>query len=374
MNQEEHIGKGSLKKLPEIIKRFGSKKIFLVTGKKSFESLNGKEIIDSLKENYEITHFNDFSVNPNIYDVKKGIEVLKENKCDLVVAIGGGSVIDMAKSINILANQDDEIEKYITDEKEITKKGNNLIAIPTTSGSGSEATHFAVIYIDKKKFSLSHEFILPICSIVDSELTKNLPKEIAASSGMDALCQSIESYWAVNSSDISKEYARDAIKLIIENLENYVNENNEENREIMAKASHLAGKAINISKTTAAHAISYGFTSYLGIQHGHAVSLTLPYFIKFNNEISEESNNDKRGVEYVKNTMKELFDLLSVKTSMEAQKKIINLMQRIGLKTELSESADKINLILNSVSLERLENNPRKVKREDLMEILKNIL
>ena len=260
------------------------------------------------------------------------------------------------------------------DEKEITKKGNNLIAIPTTSGSGSEATHFAVIYIDKKKFSLSHEFILPICSIVDSELTKNLPKEIAASSGMDALCQSIESYWAVNSSDISKEYARDAIKLIIENLENYVNENNEENREIMAKASHLAGKAINISKTTAAHAISYGFTSYLGIQHGHAVSLTLPYFIKFNNEISEESNNDKRGVEYVKNTMKELFDLLSVKTSMEAQKKIINLMQRIGLKTELSESADKINLILNSVSLERLENNPRKVKREDLMEILKNIL
>ena len=100
----------------------------------------------------------------------------------------------------------------------------------------------------------------------------------------------------------------------------------------------------------------------------------MPYFIKFNNEISEESNNDKRGVEYVKNTMKELFDLLSVKTSMEAQKKIINLMQRIGLKTELSESADKINLILNSVSLERLENNPRKVKREDLMEILKNIL
>ena len=80
MNQEEHIGKGSLKKLPEIIKRFGSKKIFLVTGKKSFESLNGKEIIDSLKENYEITHFNDFSVNPNIYDVKKGIEVLNENR------------------------------------------------------------------------------------------------------------------------------------------------------------------------------------------------------------------------------------------------------------------------------------------------------
>jgi alcohol dehydrogenase class IV len=181
-----------------------SKKIFLVTGKHSFELSGAKEILSEQLKSYSIVNFNDFTANPKIDNIKEGIELFNDNDCDVVIAVGGGSVIDMAKSINILSVQNGDPKNIIQGREKILNKGKNLIAIPTTSGAGSEATHFAVVYIDKEKFSIAHEYILPNTAIVDPTFTFKLNSRVTAISGIDALSQAMESHWSVNSDNESK--------------------------------------------------------------------------------------------------------------------------------------------------------------------------
>ena len=261
MKQEEYLGLGGIKHLEDILKNNHFENIFLVTGKDSYGSCGAEEAVYSLMSRYTFSRFCDFEVNPKIEDVERGISLFREKDYDMIVAIGGGSVLDIAKLIKILSPQSGKPKEYIKKEKEIEVQGMPLVAIPTTAGSGSEATHFAVVYIDKEKYSLAHDYILPEHAILDSKLTTNLPPKITASTGMDILSQAIESYWSVNSKDESKEYAQESISLVLNNLITAVNNPSPRSREFMLKASHLAGKAINITKTTAPHALSYPLTS-----------------------------------------------------------------------------------------------------------------
>jgi len=208
MCQKELIGVGCIKSIKEIIKETRAKKILLVTGKQSYIDCNAKSQIDKILNNIYTEQFNQFEVNPKLDSVYTGIALLKNTKFDIIIAVGGGSVIDMAKTINILAVQKDgDLVKYIDDNTLIIEKGLPLVAIPTTAGTGSEATHFSVVYIDNVKYSLAHRFMLPNYAIIDAELSFNLPSHIAAASGMDALSQAVESYWAVKSTEESKKYA-----------------------------------------------------------------------------------------------------------------------------------------------------------------------
>ncbi|MEO8666060.1 MAG: phosphonoacetaldehyde reductase, partial [Ignavibacteria bacterium] len=279
MTQKEFIGIGELGRLGEILKLKDSDKIFLVTGKKSYESSGAEKIINEQLKNYEFKRFSDFEENPKLEDIKTGIELFK-NGYDMIIAVGGGSVIDVAKLINVLSSQKNSPEEIIADNSKIKNKGKYFAAIPTTAGAGSEATHFAVVYKNKEKFSVAHEYIYPDTVIIDPQLTYNLPKAVTAISGIDALSQAVESYWNVYSTDKSKHYATQSIKLIIENLEKAVNKPDEDSRFNMSLAANLAGKAINITKTTAPHALSYSMTSYFGVPHGQAVSITLGEFLE----------------------------------------------------------------------------------------------
>ena len=364
--------------LKTILEKEKPNKIFLVTGKQSYASSGAQEKIDFFLSSYNYVHFSDFTPNPKIEDIEKGIELYKKEGCDLVIAIGGGSVIDIAKAINVLASQSDIPKKYILKESSIVNSGATFIAIPTTAGTGSEATHFAVVYVGKDKYSLAHKkYLLPDYTILDHSLTFNLPKKITAASGMDALAQAIEAYWSVNSTEESKEYSSKAIKLILENLSAAVNNPTELSREKMMLAANLAGKAINIAKTTACHAISYPLTSYYGITHGHAVALTLGEMFIFNSE--NLICNDPRGSVYVKKTMQELIELFSTQNAQEVKLKIDNLMDSIGLKISLGQLGIALdeNFWSNmetGFNPERAKNNPINFSREDLTTILNQII
>tara|TARA_Y100000294_G_scaffold103510_1_gene96105 strand:+ start:182 stop:1324 length:1143 start_codon:yes stop_codon:yes gene_type:complete len=379
MSQKEIIGKGTIAKLKEILSERKLNNIFLVTGKSSYEKSGAKDAIEPILSDYKVTHFSDFEVNPKVKDIEKGMEIFKKNNCDFVIAIGGGSVMDIAKSINILASNEGNPTEYIKNQKNIENKGKVLVAVPTTSGSGSEATRSAVVYIDKTKYSLAHEFIIPDYTIVDSQLTMNLPKHITASAGMDALSQAIESYWCIDSTEESKDYAREAIKLIMGNLTDAVNNPTRESREAMAEASFLAGKAINISRTTACHAIAYPITSYFGVPHGHAVALTLAQMLVYNSKVTEKDILDKRGINYVHETLKEIAGLIGADDIQDANKRITSLMEEIGLKTRLSEIGVKTDedieiIIKNGFNPQRVNNNPRLLTEETLRnEILDEI-
>jgi alcohol dehydrogenase class IV len=335
--QKEYFGINSIRNLTNILKENKTKNIFLITGKKSYELSGAKEAIDNLLRNYNVTRFSEFDINPKIKDVEMGIELFKEKNYDVVIAVGGGSVIDMAKLINILSRQKKNAKKYIKKENKIKNKGSFLIAIPTTAGSGSESTHFAVVYIDKVKYSLANKLILPDVSIVDPNLMLSVPKKIAASCGIDALSQSIESYWCINSTEESKKYSIESIGLIKKNIVKAINKLSRESTYALAKAAHLSGKAINITKTTAPHAVSYPFTSYFGIPHGHAVGLTLGKFLIYNSKVTKKDVIDKRGEDYVKKTIKELNSLLGCKDSKCSNKKIEEIMHKIKLETNLKK-------------------------------------
>lgn len=377
MKQEEYFGEGETERLAEILKRIKSKKIFLVTGKNSYEKSGAKERLKNLRSDYEVIQFNDFNENPKLNDVGKGVSLIKSEKCDTVVAIGGGSVIDMAKLINIFSGNDVEICSYTGDKISITQKGKPLIALPTTSGAGSEATHFAVLYNENKKYSVAHKYILPDIVIIDPELTYKLNPEQTAISGIDALSQAIESHWSVNSTEESKRFSSASIQLITKNLTVAVNNPTKVSRHEMSRAANLSGKAINITKTTAAHALSYSMTSYFGIPHGQAVSISLGEFLKYNYELTDADVTDSRGAEYVKKSINEIANLLGCSGINEAAERINLLMKQTGLKTRLSElgisSEDSIKIIIDNVNTERLQNNPRKLTGSGLEAIIRNI-
>jgi alcohol dehydrogenase len=370
MKQHNYIGQNSISNLTDILVENKVDNVFLVTGNSSYVRSGAEKALKSILEPYNVTRFYDFDVNPKLEDVEKGIEIIKKNKCDIVIAIGGGSVIDMAKLINILVENCGDPSDYIKNGKKISYDGKPLVAIPTTSGSGSETTHFAVVYINKIKYSLAHENILPNYSIVDPEFTKSLPKDIVAASGMDALGQAIEAHWSINSTKESKEYSSRAIRLLVTNLVNQVNNPTDESRLAVAEASYLAGKSINIAKTTAPHAISYTLTTYFDIPHGHAVGLTLGDFLEYNSNALEDDINDSRGLDYIKETISEICDLLNVDNANQAKQKLKEIMSNIGLETNLTKlgirTEEHIKLILDNVNLERMNNNPRKVTSDYL--------
>ncbi|KYK28106.1 hypothetical protein AYK20_01720 [Thermoplasmatales archaeon SG8-52-1] len=377
--QEEYFGYGSIEKLRDILDRYNSKNIFLVTGKNSFSLSGSKDKLLPILRDKSYTHFNSFSINPSINDIANGISIFKKKNYDLVIAIGGGSVIDVGKAINVLSFQNGSCELFIKGKKSLKFKGLPLIAIPITSGTGSEATGYSTIYINKIKYSLSDKkLILPTISIIDPSLTESMSKYLTAITGLDALCQGIESYWSINSTDESRIYAEKSIKLAYNSIEKAVNNPDKDSRMKMAKAANLSGKAINISKTTACHSISYPITSYFNVPHGHAVALTMPEIIEFNYNIDNKSCNDKRGVEFVKKILDEIIILLNCSDEKEAKNKVEELLIKIGVETKLNKlkiSEKNIELILKKgFKKDRMNNNPRKIKRKDLKEILLRIL
>ncbi|MEO8447392.1 MAG: phosphonoacetaldehyde reductase, partial [bacterium] len=346
-------------------------------GKQSYGSSGAEKILSEILRGTSVYHFNDFSENPKIEDIKKGIDIFKNSSCDTVISVGGGSVIDMAKSINILASQPSDIKSIIEDNNKILNKGKPLIAVPTTSGAGSEATHFAVVYIGKEKYSLAHDYILPDVSIIDPTLTYKLPSNVTATSGIDAFSQAIESYWNVNATTDSKQYASESIKLVLNNLTGAVNNPDASNRSCMSEAAHLAGQAINITKTTAPHAISYSMTSYFGIPHGQAVCITLAEFLEYNFNVTENDVTGNKNPDDVKSTFDELLHLLECKNIADAKRKITELIISINLKTRLSElgiTGEAVKIIAENVNTQRLNNNPRIVTQASLRQILSNIL
>jgi len=311
-------------KLFNIVAKLKPSKILFVTANKSFIKLNIESLIEPITNKYISKRFFGFDNNPKLTDVNKGIKVLKGFQPDIIISIGGGSVMDMGKLINILS-QNPKYKDLIRNNSNFKISKIPLIAIPTTSGTGSESTSFSVIYINNKKYSVSDMSMLPDYALIDTSLSSTMSKKLRASSAFDAFSQSIESYWSINSTKASKILSIQAIKLIHTNLIKSLN-NDKSARTAMAKAANLSGQAINITKTTAPHALSYQISTKYGLQHGHAVALTLGKFFILNYPQNDINISDRRGHKFVMSTMKSLFNALGVKSSKEASDYWYNLM------------------------------------------------
>ncbi|MCW4015771.1 MAG: iron-containing alcohol dehydrogenase [Candidatus Bathyarchaeota archaeon] len=362
------FGVNSIGKLAEITESFNPKKILLVTGKQSMKQSGvTKNILDQLG-NRSVVVYDNATHNPTVDDVEDGKIFLEKEEADLVIALGGGSVIDFAKAIAILANNTVFLSNYLHCVAKIANKGIPVIAIPTTSGTGSEVTQYASI-VDanlKKKLSLTSDFIRPEVAIIDPNLTLTMPKFVTATTGLDALSQCIESYWSKNRTPVSDLFAIEGVKLVFENLVGACNFPEDLTfRRNMALASLFSGLAISITKTTIVHAVSYPLTVFFDVPHGLACSFTLPSFIQFNSEVLEER-------------MLRLAKMVGTDTIDIFVQKVKQLILDVALPTLLSEVGIKredIDLIINEgFRPDRAANNPREVTPDELRAILSRIL
>ena len=361
--KNEFTGKGSLSVLTAILKAIKGKTVFIVRGKQSFEASGARERLKPLLKGHNVVEYSECRINPDIENVLNGVPRLKEAAPDVVIAFGGGSVIDTAKAINILAAQKEgSFEDMIMGKKKIFQKGLPFIAVPTTVGSGSEATHFATIYAKKKKYSISHEFIKPDFVILDPELCFSLPGKIIAEGAIDSLCHSIESSWSKGADDNSMRFAKDAINRILPNIRNAVEKRDRRSIEELSLAANFAGKAINISKTTAAHALSYPLTSFFGIVHGHAAGMILYRILKLH-----AKEYKKGGNLYLNRSMDFLYDCFP---GEDISAKWKDLMETVGLSTDFRElgfiKEKHLDIIYENCSIERLNNNPVNIGKKEI--------
>lgn len=365
---------GAISEVGRILSAKDSCNVFCVLDDPAYEASGATNLLEPVLQNHRICRFRGFEVNPKLADVERGVTLARAFSPDYVLAVGGGTAIDLAKLIGCLMVQPSTALDVITGRQAIRNEGPPLIAIPTTAGTGSEATHFAVVYVGENKYSLAHPTLLPTHSIVDPQLTASLPRGIAAATGLDALCQGIESLWAVGATDESVAFATEAVELACANLVEAVNSPSEQSRMAMCRASHLAGKAINISKTTSSHALSYSITSNYGIPHGIAVALTLSQMLVFNANLSDEDCSDSRGANHVRQRIATIVRLLGATTPSDASDRFTAIVKKIGCPTSLAEAGitnmDQLQKIVSAVNTERLSNNPRRATPAELCDLL----
>jgi phosphonate metabolism-associated iron-containing alcohol dehydrogenase len=284
--------------------------------------------------------------HPEFIDIEKIYRQAYQNQFELIIAVGGGSVMDVAKFISVHnTNKDYQFVEDLTKEK-IPKKDYKIIpiiSIPTTAGTGSEVTPYSTIWDmqEKQKYSLNLPDLFSEVAIYDPVLTLTVPKDITIQTGLDALSHSLESIWNKNASPITVNYAIKSAKLINDNLVKLSNDLDDlEYRDNIMQACMYAGLAFSNTQTAIAHAMSYYITTHKNIDHGIACSFTLPMLI--DNIIGQ--------YDFIDDALKEVFGELS-------SNKLRDLLRELGVSTEFKDyNIDSIDLKKISTLL---ENNQR---------------
>ena len=339
----------------------------LINGKKFLLVKDGAYDFLGLKDYFDMyphIEFSEFTPNPLYEQVCAGVELFNKEACELIVAVGGGSTIDVAKCIKLFCKMDHSIN-YL--KQDTFDSGITLIAVPTTAGTGSESTRHAVIYYEGVKQSISHFSIVPDYAVLEPSVLKTLPVYQKKCTMLDALCQAVESWWSVNSTDESKEYSRKAIESIRENWEAYIFENTDESAARIMEASNYAGRAINITATTAAHAMSYKITSMYRFPHGHAVAVCMPEVWEYVLSHTDDCI-DTRGSEYLRETLLQISELITLDKFRAMLNKMDMQYPEAGNKEEELETLAK------SVNPVRLKNNPVALSTDVMREMYRRIV
>ena len=350
----------------------GLEKVLLVCGK-SIARQNINPYFETLQDRLgiQVIRFMDFGPNPIYESVVKGVEMFRQEDCRGIIAVGGGSAMDVAKCIKLYSNTkgngiDGDYLKQVIVPNEIP-----FLAMPTTAGTGSEATRYAVIYYDGAKQSISDYSCIPGTVLMDSSVLKTLPEYQKKSTMMDALCHAMESFWSVNSTKESKVFSKEAIGMIMDNMDAYL-ANTDEGNAAMLRAANLAGKAINITQTTAGHAMCYKITSLFGCAHGHAAALCDRILFSWMIE-NTDGCIDARGREYLDKTLGEIGLALGGKDATSGAQKFAELFDSLSLDVPTA-SEEQFQTLKTSVNPVRLKNHPIKLDAETIDDLYHKIL
>ncbi len=359
------IGEGSLSRLGELVRELGSRAYVLFS--RSFARRYGyveriKELLTS--EGIKVGTYEGIKPNPPITQCDEVARKVREFGAEVVIGFGGGSVMDAAKAVAVVAVRGGSASDYVLPN--VVEGGDVLpvVAIPTTCGTGSEVTRYAILTneVSKRKVAMVGSAIIPKVAIVDPEVLKHLPKDMVKWTALDAFSHAIESYSSVNANPLSDSHALLAMKLIVENIVDAI-EGDFKALKNLHIASTLAGLAINSTGTTALHALGYYLTTHHGVQHGLANAVLMPYVMDINLRAIEPTKVDTlalllrtQGVDGVVATIKVLLRKLGIPLTIK----------------ELGVSKDELRNYAEVVKGygRNLSNNPVKVDDEYLMNVL----
>ena len=366
------FGSGRVVDTAEVAQRRGAKRVLIISGGGSFTASGASRMLDKLTGTSVVELWSDFQPNASIDELRAGLAVVREFEPDMVIGVGGGSVMDMAKLLVAYSDRDDDPTAMIRAGAPVERVSHDLVLVPTTSGSGSESTHFAVVYIGDEKFSVAGPGLYASHIIIDPDLSMSGSSQQRATSGIDAICQAIESLWAAGATSESRRLARTALRRLIPNIRPFVTNGDSDSARAMAIGAHLSGRAIDISKTTGAHALSYFLTKRLGIPHGNAVALTLGAFIEAHQSSVSVTNSSGSSLG---EAMKSISVSLGAYDSASLRRQFNALLPELGLIASLnavvSHTEDFVDEWLESVNQQRLANNPIPFDRSQLRALVK---
>ncbi|MDR1903695.1 MAG: iron-containing alcohol dehydrogenase [Treponema sp.] len=373
---ELFFGSGAALRTGEKIKELGLDKILLVTDKGVLDAgiLGGLE--KSLKESgVSYAVFSEVEPEPTIQGVEAGTKMLGEFGARGVVGVGGGSVMDSAKAIAVMGTNSGKIFDYVGFGK-VPVQPLPIIAVPTTAGTGSEATFWSVL-ADKTqglKLSVGGWNVMPVLAIVDSQLTETLPPGITAATGMDALVHAMESYTSTNCQPIAEGMAFHAMKLIARSLRQAVRHWKDINaREDMIMGSLLAALAFNITRLGNAHALAIPLGIKYHIPHGTVNAILLPWVMEFNLSAAPE-----KYIEIAKIFGEDVQGLTQMEGAKKSVKAVKDLLRDIGITEGLKkwkvDEAGLPEIAAKAVKSDNVKSNPRKTNEADLIQICINAM
>ena len=357
-----YFGIGARNRVPSLIH---ARKTLLVTTEGAIKRGTINEVLKRSTKSIACS-FDRVKSHYSLQEIDAYASELNENRYECILAIGGGSVIDTAKCFSILINAPNlSLLKLVTDSSQaMSIRPIPIIAVPTTSGSGSEVTPFATVWnhAEKKKHSLSIDSVMPHSAVIDPSLTLSLPIRETLSSGLDAISHAFESIWNVNATPKTLSVATQALRLGLDSITKVsANPRDLNSRTAMSKTSLLGGIAISHTRTAFAHSASYPLTTHLGIDHGFACSIFLPAILNFNS-VTDDGRLAKLAQDLGHGDVDHLSDFLH------------KILEKLRLKQYLKEfdlSRPRLENLKNEmINSERADNNMRKTNADDVLQII----
>ncbi len=356
-------GRGAFGELASLVGTFG-RSALLVTGRSAMRQAGVTDrAVGALSEaGCRVAVYEDVPPEPTLAAVDTGREVCRRDRAEVVVGIGGGSVLDVAKAIGGLARSERETAAFFAGEP-VPERGVPVIAVPTTAGTGAEVTRNSVLSDPSgpAKQSIRGDALMPAVAIVDPELTVSMPQGVTARSGMDALTQAIESYWSIHATPITESLAIRAIELINRHLPAAYDRGDDlDAREGMAYGSLIAGMAFANSRLGAVHGLAHPLGIRYHIAHGEVCAILLPHVMRLNHQAALGK-----------------YDRIGEIVGGDAADVAASVLTRLGLPTSLEHTGlcedDFPTIVAESMPSGSLKANPKKVTEDDLLEILRAV-
>lgn len=373
--QEIIVGKGSLGRLPEAAEKLGGKHGFIISG----PHLNKMGIVASCSESLEnagikVDAYTETEGNPSVETVEKAAAAFCKSGADFIIALGGGSPMDVAKAVGVVARYGGSITEYEGGDR-VPGDIIPLIAIPTTAGTGSEVTAFSVITDHSRNYKLTvfSYKLIPVYAILDPELLTTAPVSVAAACGIDAMVHALEAYISKDASPFSDAMAEKALELIGKNIRRYVADRTDiEAAEAMITGSLFAGIAFSWARLGDVHAMSHPVSAYFDVPHGVANAILLPTIVEYN-ALADRGK-------YLK-----LFNYISLTPASEAEFEpfmlvdlLTELNEQLGIPGSLGEvgvTADKFDAMADdAMKSGNIAVNPRSTTKKDVLSLYEKAL